>query len=149
MADGFVAPPLPLVPDKLTVCVCAATFVTVFVDVPPMFATEYKLPAPTINLSLKFGVLLLPSHNCQPVGILPVDPPHITITPAGNTACTNAVVAIAAVLSLADFVIAVELPPTFAVILPAVIWALPVLKFVACAVVAVSSVIPVTLPLVI
>ena len=44
----------------------------------------YAAPAPTINLSVRFGVPLLPSHNTNPEGMLPVLPDHKIIIPLTN-----------------------------------------------------------------
>ena len=51
---------------------------------PPDAPGLYAPPAPTINLSVRFGVPLLPSHNTNPVGILPVLPDHKIIIPLTN-----------------------------------------------------------------
>jgi hypothetical protein len=48
--------------------------------------TEYPLPAPTTNLSLKSGVLFEPLHNTQPDGIAFDAPDQITMTPDGSDA---------------------------------------------------------------
>jgi hypothetical protein len=45
--------------------------------------TAYELPAPTINLSCKFGVPFNPLHRAHPVGIEAMDPDHIIIPPTG------------------------------------------------------------------
>ena len=45
-------------------------------------ASEY--PAPTTNLSLRSGDPLVPSHNCQPVGIVDMVPDHIIILPVST-----------------------------------------------------------------
>ena len=37
-----------------------------------------------INLSLKSGVPLVPSHNAQPMGMVANEPLHIQITPVGK-----------------------------------------------------------------
>ena len=50
---------------------------------PPVLPTEYPLPAPTTNLSLKSGVLFWPLHNTQPLGIAFDAPDHIMIPPEG------------------------------------------------------------------
>ena len=64
---------------------------------PPVAATPYVLPAPTINLSRKSGVLFAPSHKNQPLGMDAILPYHMVITPVGMMSRTNAVVAICVV----------------------------------------------------
>lgn len=96
-------PPLPteVVPDtewlwvgSVTVAVCV-WLTTIASALPPVAATEYVLPAPITNRFVKFGVLLVPSHNAQPLGIETIDPLHIMMPPdgndAGNAADTHAV----------------------------------------------------------
>ena len=43
----------------------------------------YESPAPTINLFLRFGVLLFPSHKTNPLGIAFAAPDQIIIPPLG------------------------------------------------------------------
>jgi hypothetical protein len=58
-------------------------------------ATEYVLPAPITKRFVRFGVLLVPSHNTHPLGIEAIDPLHMIMPPdgkdAGNAADTHAV----------------------------------------------------------
>ena len=58
----------------------------VTLEEPPVLPTEYPLPAPTTNLSLRSGVLFDPLQRTQPDGIDPVLPDQITITPDGSDA---------------------------------------------------------------
>ena len=55
--------------------------VTVFE--PPVLFVLVPLDLPKINLSVKFGVQLLPSHRTKPEGIFASVPLHITIRPDG------------------------------------------------------------------
>ena len=55
-------------------------------DRPGYVVSAVLLLAPIMNLFTRFGVLLFPSHNTQPVGILFALPDHATITPLGNAA---------------------------------------------------------------
>ena len=50
---------------------------------PPVAPAEYTLPRPTINLSTKFGVPLLPLQRAQFDGTSPSVPDHIIIPPIG------------------------------------------------------------------
>ena len=74
-------PPLSVVPECVWLGSSAVDRATVFE--PPVAATAYELPAPTINLSRKSGVLFRPSQMTQPLGILAVDPDQSAITPEG------------------------------------------------------------------
>ena len=49
-----------------------------------MAPTPYVPPAPTTNLSHRFGVPLEPLQSDQPVGIAVVAPDHIMIPPEGT-----------------------------------------------------------------
>lgn len=64
---------------------------------PPVTPGLYVLPAPTMNLSRRSGVPLVPLHSNQPEGMEAIDPDHMTITPLGRMFnklfCTNEVVA--------------------------------------------------------
>ena len=51
---------------------------SVALALPPVLPTEYPLPAPTTNLSLKSGVPFAPLHNTHPVGIAFAAPDHMT-----------------------------------------------------------------------
>lgn len=77
---------------------------------PPVAATAYVLPAPTMNLSRKSGVLFVPSHKSQPVGMEAILPYHMVITPVGMMSRTKAVVAICVLSVLAAAVGAVGVP---------------------------------------
>ena len=76
-------------PEKLAtptewVCDGICESVSVTEAAPPESPTLYsEPPAPTTNLFLKSGVLLLPSHKTYPEGIAFAAPDHITITPVG------------------------------------------------------------------
>jgi hypothetical protein len=65
------------------VCDGSSLFVSVIDEFPPVIPTEYVLPAPIINLSVKFGVPLLPLHKDQFKGIDTIEPDHSIIPPIG------------------------------------------------------------------
>ena len=50
---------------------------------PPVEPGSAPAAAPTMNLSLKSGVLLVPLQSTHPEGILASVPLHMTITPLG------------------------------------------------------------------
>ena len=75
----------PVVPLTLTVIESVAA-PPVCVSEPVTFVLAVLLSscfAPTTKRSLKSGVLLLPSHNTQPLGIVAIVPDQRTITPVG------------------------------------------------------------------
>ena len=75
---------------------------------PPVAATAYPLPAPTINLFCRFGVPLAPLHNWYPVGIDTVLPDHIIIPPIGTNAVVKSIFAVVTALG-AIFAFVIEL----------------------------------------
>jgi hypothetical protein len=81
-------PPLVLLVVLLSpVNVGAATVPAgVWFVAPPVTPGLMPAPAPLMNIERKSGVPLVPSHRCQPFGMLASRPPHITITPLGTLA---------------------------------------------------------------
>ena len=74
--------------------ICPSVRVTV--AAPPVASTAYPEPAPTTNLSCKFGVPLDPLHSRHPSGIDPTDPDHNIIIPVKKDAALAVVCAAAA-----------------------------------------------------
>ena len=54
-------------------------------EFPPFCPISYLSPPPMINLFLKSGVVLLPSHNAHPFGISSIEPYQETIIPLGKS----------------------------------------------------------------
>ena len=71
-------------------------------ELPPVAPTEYAEPAPTMNLSCRFGVPFVPSHKYQPLGIAAIDPDHMIMPPDGNTAATASETAFSSVSTLSQ-----------------------------------------------
>ena len=69
---------------SVTVCVCETTTASAL---PPVAPTAYVEPAPTTNLFRRSGVLDVPSHNKNPLGIEAVLPDQSIIMPDTNAAC--------------------------------------------------------------
>jgi len=83
-------------------------------------------PAPIINLSLKSGVELVPSHISHPVGIALVAPDHMAIRPVGTpTIPVKLLPSIAgnAPVNLLDVIVAIFTSVTFASAIFAVVTA--------------------------